>query len=143
MSMVRSGGVCSCSEINDVGRSRNSCRSGCLDGGVWLFETVFHEEVQVVTLIKDLALDIGMSGTKLANLPIFLGDEFLTHGRDLDVDVVLREIEVWTEERRGFACVVPIDRKRGWFVLPVDDVEVQQSRELPFAVVSELGGLGR
>jgi len=94
-------------------------------------------------LIEHLALDVRVCGSKLAHFSVLLGDQLLAHRCYLDVHVVLGEIEVRPEERRGFACVVPVDSERGRLVLPVDSVEVQKSREFPFAVVSEQGGLCR
>jgi hypothetical protein len=96
--------------------------------------------VEIVTLVEHFALNIGIQLTKAANLLVLLGHEFLTHRRDLDVDVVFREIEVWLEQLRGFTVITPLDFECAGLVFPVDSVEVKESREFPFAVVGEFGG---
>ena len=93
-------------------------------------------------MVEDLALDLWVQTSESLHLAVLLRDQFLAHRGDLDVDVVLREVEIRSEHLRGLAVFVPIDRKRARFVFPVDAVEIEKSRELPFAVVGELGGVG-
>jgi hypothetical protein len=112
-----------------------------LDGCVRLLKTVFHQQMQIVPLVEDLAFDIRIELPKPANFPILLGDELLTHRRDLDVDVIFREVEVGSEEFRRFAVCVPIDGEGLGLVGPIDLIEIEESREFPLAVVGEIGVL--
>ncbi len=119
-----SGSVGSYSEIDDVGRSRYPCWCWSFDGRIRLLEAVFYEQVQIVALVEHLALDIRACSPQLAYLSILLSDELLTHGCYLDIHIVLREVKVRSEERCGFARVVPVNGESGRFVLPVDRVEI-------------------
>jgi len=82
-----------------------------------------------------------MMFTKKPDLPVLLGHELLAHRGYLDVDVVLWQIEVGSEVPGWLTGIVPLEGERMRFVQPVDTVEVQQSRELSLAVVSELSQL--
>ena len=105
-----------------------------------LFETIFHEQVQIVPLIEDLALDVRIQLSKLANLPVLLCNKLLAHGGYLDVHVVFGQIEVRAKKLRRLTVCVPFDGERLRLVSPLDLVEIEESRELPFAVVGEFGG---
>jgi hypothetical protein len=102
-----------------------------------LFQTVLHEEVEVVALVEDLALHLGIDLAQPANLAVLLGDELLVHRRDLDVERLLRKVEVGSEELGGLAVLAPLDGKRGRLVLPVDSVEVEKSAELALTLMSK------
>jgi hypothetical protein len=115
--------------------------SGQIDGCLRLLEPVFHEEMEIVPLVEDLAGDVRIQLTESANLAILLGHELLTHRGDLDVDVVVRQIEVRPEVLLRFALVVPFEGERPWLVMPFDTVEVEQSSKLTLAVVGEVGGI--
>jgi hypothetical protein len=136
-----SGRVCGPAEVEDFGRPGYPCRRGGLDGRVRFFKSVFDEQVQVVALIEHFALHVGIQLAKPSDLLVLLRDKFLTHRLDLDVDIVLWKIEVGLEELRRFAVVSPLDLEGAGLVLPVDSVEVEESREFPFAVVGEIGGI--
>jgi len=97
--------------------------------------------VKIVPLVEDLALDVGIQLPEAPNLLVLACDEFLRHRRDLDVDIVFWHVEVWLEELRRFTGVVPFDWEFSRLVLPVNTVEIEESRELPFAVVGEVGEL--
>ena len=103
-----------------------------------LFEPVLHQQVQVVLLVEDLALHVGIEAQQATNLPILLRDQLLVERRDLDVEVVLGQVEVGREPLRGIAITVPLDIERGRFVRPLDLVEVEELRELTLAVVREI-----
>ncbi|MGC2241635.1 MAG: hypothetical protein WA726_12450 [Acidimicrobiia bacterium] len=90
-------------------------------------------------MIEDLAADLGVQLLEAANLAILLGDQLLAHRGDLDVEIVIREIEIGSEELRGAPVLVPGDGERGRLVIPGDTIEIQEKRKLPLAVVSELG----
>jgi hypothetical protein len=97
-----------------------------------LFQPVFHEQVQVVALVKNLAFDLGVDLAQPADLAVLLGDQLLVQRGDLDEQVVLRQIEVGSEPLGRDTVVVPFDVERARFVLPFDLIEVEQSCELPF-----------
>jgi hypothetical protein len=129
------------SEIGDFGGAGYATWSSVVDGCVWFLKAVLDEQMQVVPLIEDLALDVGVELSQLANLPVLLGDELLAHRGYLNVDIVFREVEVRAEMLQCFAIRVPFDGERLRLVLPVNLVKIEKSREFPLAVVSEIGGL--
>ena len=130
-------------EVDDLGRSGYPCGSGMCHFGVGLLKAVFDEQVQIVALVKDLAMDIGVVFPEQPHLAVLLGNQLLAHRGDLYVDIILWKVEIGPEIPRGFAVIIPLECKRTRFVLPVDTVEIEQPRELSLAVVSELGEIGR
>ncbi|MBW3588891.1 MAG: hypothetical protein KY429_05690 [Actinobacteria bacterium] len=74
-----------------------------------LFETVFHEKVQVVALVKDLALDVWIKLSQPSHLPVLLGNELLIKGGYLDVEIILREIKVGSEPLSRNSVAIPFD----------------------------------
>jgi hypothetical protein len=140
------------SQLGSVGRHAKICDFGwswdssgsCEVGlGVRLFKSVLDEKMQVVALVEHLAPYIWVQLAKPFYFTVLLGYEFLTHGRDLDVGVVAWEVEIGLEQLCRFAGFIPLDRELPWLVLPRDTVEIQESRELPLAVVCEFGEIGR
>jgi hypothetical protein len=104
----------------------------------WFLEAVLNKEVHVVTLIKDLALDVWIEFPQSTNFSVLLCHELLVQRCDLDVQVVLRKEKVGSELLRRYALTIPLDVERARFVLPFDLVEVQQFGELSFGVMREL-----
>src|SRR5262245_1139849 len=102
-----------------------------------VLEAVLVHQGQVVALIEDLAVDAGVQLAKPAHLPVLLRDQSLVQRGDLDVQVVLREVEVRREPLHDVAVAIPLEVERRRLVLPVDLVEIQQLRELAFAGVRE------
>ena len=100
-------------------------------------EPVLHEEVQVVALVEHLDVHLGIQLREPARLAVLLGDQLLVQRGDLDVEVVRREVEVRAERLRRVAVAVGFEHERARLVLPVDGVEVEELRELPFGVVRE------
>jgi hypothetical protein len=72
-----------------------------------------------------------------AYLPVLLRDELLTHSRYLDVQIICGKVEIGPEELCWFA-VLKLDCELARLVVPLDFVEIQESRELPLALVSEV-----
>jgi hypothetical protein len=129
-------------KVDDLWRARYPHGCGVRQFRIRLLEPVLDEKVQIVALIEHLALDMWILLLELTDLSVLLCNELLAHRRDLDVDVILREIEVRSEVPRRLAAVVPLEGKRVRLVLPVDRVEVEEPRKLAFAVVSELRRVG-
>ena len=75
----------------------------------WLFETVFHQKVQVVALVKDLALDVRIKLSQPSHLSVLLGNELLIKSGYLDVEIILREIEVGSEPLSRNPVAIPLD----------------------------------
>jgi hypothetical protein len=99
--------------------------------------------VEIVTLVEHLAMNVWVVLPEKAHLTVLLGDQLLAHGGDLYIDIILREVEVWPEVSGRSAPVIPFEGEGMWLVLPIDSIEVQQSRKFLFAVVRELDGIGR
>jgi hypothetical protein len=106
---------------------------------VGFFEPVLDQEMQIVTLIEDLAADVRIELLQPAYLAVLLGDQLLVHSGDLDKKVFVAKVEVWSEEPGGLSFLVPIERKGTRLISPLDSVEVEEPGELPFAVVGKLG----
>ena len=104
---------------------------------VRFFEAVLDDEMEVVALIEDFALDIGMNRLEPADLLVLLGDQLLIHGRDLDVQLVVGQIEIGCEVLGGLPVVIELDREAIGFVVPRNSIEVKEERELALAVVGK------
>jgi hypothetical protein len=129
-------------KVDDLWGPRYPHGRGARQFRIRLLESVFDEKVQIVALIEHLALDVWIVLLELTDFSVLLRNELLAHRRDLDVDVILREIEVRSEIPGRLAAVVPFEGKRMRLVLPVDRVEVKEPRKFALAVVSELRRVG-
>jgi hypothetical protein len=109
---------------------------------VGLLEPVLLDQMEIVPLVENLAAHLGVQLAKQPHFGVLLGYELLTHGRDLDVEVVLGQIEVGREVLTRSALLVPADGKGAWLVCPGDSVEVEEESELTLAVVSESSQFG-
>ena len=89
-------------------------------------QPVLDQEVQIVTLVEDLATDLGMVLGEQPDLAVLLGDELLVHRGDLDVEILIHDVEVGGEERSGVAVVAEFDGERSGLVFPIQTVEVQE-----------------
>jgi len=103
-----------------------------------LFEPVFHEEVQVVLLVQDLALHVRVQLLQAPYFPVLLGHELLVERGDLYIEVEGRQVEVGREALRRYTFAVPLDIEGGGLVCPIDAIEVQQLGELSLAVMCEI-----
>lgn len=130
-------------EIDDLRRSWDARRCSMLHFGMGLFKPVLHEEVEIVALVEHLALDVRMVLAQQPHLAVLFGDELLAHRCYLDVDIVLGQVEVRPEVLDRLPILVPVKGECVRFVFPVNAVEVEETRKFPFAVVSEVGKLGR
>jgi hypothetical protein len=86
-------------------------------------------------LIEDPALDPGIERLQAPGLAVLLRHQLLIEGRDLDVAIERREIEVGREPLRGITAAIPFDVERRRLVGPLDLIEVEQLGELKLAVV--------
>ena len=105
---------------------------------LFVVQPVLDHEVQVVALVEDLAAHVRVQLAELPHLAVLLGDEALVHRGDLDVDALFGKVEVGRERANRGALLVPFDGKRRRLVVPLDVVEVEEARELPLALVSEV-----
>src|SRR5690242_21704508 len=76
----------------------------------WL-EPVLHEQMQVVALVQHLDADLGVQFAEPAGFAVLLRDELLVERRDLDVEVVRRQVEIGTERLHGAALTVALQRE--------------------------------
>jgi hypothetical protein len=81
--------------------------------------------VEIVALIEDLAIHVGVKLSDSSHLLVLLGDQLLVHRRDLDEEIVFRKVEIGCEELGRYVVVVPCDRKRARLVFPGHTVEVK------------------
>ena len=110
---------------------------------IWLFQAVLHQQMMEVPLVEDLAPHVRIQIAESPHLAVLLGDEFLVHRRDLDEEVIVREIEVGPELLNRRPRRIPLDHERTWLVLPRHRVEVEKARELSFTGVGEVDLVGR
>jgi hypothetical protein len=130
-------------QIHDLRWARDARRRRMVDFGVWLFESILDEKIEVVALIEHLAFDVRVMLSQEPHLSVLLRDQLLAHGGYFDVDIVFSKIEIRSEILGGFPVLVPFEGECVRFVLPVDAVEIKKTRELAFAVVSECNEFGR
>jgi len=142
-SLRPSAGVGLRAEIDDLRWTGYANRLRRLAFDLGFLEAVLNEQIHVVPAVEDLALDVWMMFLELSHLPILLGHKFLAHGCYLDVQVVLGEIEIRCEVSGRLSTVVPLDGECLGFKLPINRVKIQETRKLAFAVVCELGRIGR
>src|SRR5207247_9769459 len=76
-----------------------------------------------------------------AQLAVLSGHEGLLHHRYLDVEILLRQVEVGREGQRDAAVLGFLERERPRFVLPRNPVKVQQAGTFALRVVREAGCL--
>src|SRR6478735_3455229 len=93
-------------------------------------EAVLHEQLQVVTLVEHLDLDLGVQLDEAARLAVLLRHQLLVERGDLDVEVVRREVEVGREGLRRVAFTIALEHEGARLVVPLDRVEVEELREL-------------
>jgi len=130
-------------QIHHLDRAGDSRRGRWLLEGIRGFQVVLDEQVEEIPLVEDLAVDVGVVLPQQPDLSVLLGDELLVHRRYLDEHVLVGKIEVRSEPAGGLAVSVELDREGLWLVLPGDPVEVEESGELPLAVVGEFDEVGR
>lgn len=104
-------------------------------------EAVLDQEAHVVPLVEDLAPHAGIKLPETANLTVLLGDKLLVEGRDFDVELIGRQVEVGGKALGDIAVGVPVDVERGGLVVPIDLVEIEEPGELAFGVVGEGDGI--
>jgi len=129
-------------EIDDLDRTGDPGRSLRLLQVVGCLEAVLDEQVQVVPLVEDLAVDVRVVFGQQPDLSVLLGDELLIHRGDLDEQILVRQVEVGSEVGRRLAVVGELDRKRPRFVVPAQPVEIEESRELALALVGKRDVVG-
>ena len=93
---------------------------------VRLLETVLHNKLQIVALVKHFAVHIRVNGLEPFDLLVLLGDQLLVHGRDFDVQVIVRKIEVGREILDRLAIFIELNRKTLRFVVPRNAIEVEK-----------------
>jgi hypothetical protein len=106
-------------------------------------QPVLDQQVEVVALVEELDLDVGVELPQATGLAVLLRHQLLVQRGDLDVEVVAGEVEVGTEGLDRASLLVPLKRELRGLVLPVDAVEVEQLGELPLRVVGEADPLVR
>src|SRR5436190_869831 len=104
-------------------------------------EPVLRDEREVVALVEALAAHLRIAFPESSDLSVLLRDELLVQRGDLDVEVVLRQVEVRGELLDDVPVLVPLQVEGGRLVLPFDLIEVEESRELALAVVRESNGV--
>src|SRR6187397_2677526 len=83
-----------------------------------VLEAVLGHQRQVVALVEDLAVDARIQLPQATHLPVLLRDQPLVERRDLDVQVVLRQVEVGREPLDDVAVAVPLQVERRGLVGP-------------------------
>src|SRR5687768_13410212 len=76
-----------------------------------------------------------------AQLAMLARDQALLHRRQLDVQILVRQIEIGGEHL-GDAVALPRDGEGGRLVAPADAIEIEEASELGLGGVSEEMGCG-
>src|SRR5215210_2312874 len=121
-------------EVRPFPSPRDAARA---DSAGQVLEAVLRHERQIVALIEDLALHIRVQLAQPTDLSVLLRHQLLVQRRDLDVEVVLRQVEVGRETLDDPAVLVPLEIERRRLVVPGDLIEVEQPGELALAGVRE------
>jgi hypothetical protein len=121
--------------------TRHPGRSDHVFEVIGLLETVLGDEMQVVTLVEDLAPDVGVVFLQLLDLLVLLGHELLVHRGDLDEEVVVGKVEVGREEL-GRLPITETDGEATGLVFPGNAIEIKEEGELTLAVVGEVDLVG-
>src|SRR5450631_2110431 len=100
-------------------------------------ESELHQKVEVVALVEHLDLYFRVKLSQPPYLAVLLGHQTLVERRELDVEVVSRQVEVRAETLDGFAPGVPLDGELHRLVLPGHTVEVQETGELALGLMGE------
>ena len=91
-----------------------------------------------IPFINDLDVRSGIKLTHPAQFFVLLGHITLVHGGQFQVGVELDEVKIGAESQGDIAFGVPFDRKRPWFIFPLDLVHVQDAGELGFGFVFKM-----
>lgn len=105
-------------------------------------EPVFNKQIQVITLIEDLAVDLWIQLPQPTDLPILPSHQLLIHRRNFDELILIRQIEVRPKELHRFPVSVPFECELTGLVVPRDIVEIEELGELPLAVVGKFDAVG-
>jgi hypothetical protein len=100
-------------------------------------QPVLHQQVQVVPLVQDPDVDLGVQLLQAAGLAVLLRDQLLVQRGDLDEEVIGRQIEVGRERLGRPALAVPLEDEGPRLVVPDDPVEVEELGELQLGIVRE------
>ena len=90
-----------------------------------------------IALVEELDLDVRVALLELAELPVLSCDEGLLHRRHLEVQVLLRQVEVGLEGLDDTAVRVLLEHERSRLVLPRDAVVIEDPGALDLDVVDE------
>src|SRR5215471_5101099 len=94
-------------------------------------------EALEVAPVEELDLDVGVALAELPQLSVLPGHERLLHGRDLDVQVLLGEVEVGRERLHHAAVLVLFEHEGPGLVFPRNVVIVEHLRALQFRGAGE------
>ena len=95
-----------------------------------------------VSLVEELDPDVRVSLAQLAQLPVLARDERLLHHGELDVQILLRQIEVGRERLAHPAVLVLLEDEGSRLVEPRDSVVVEHLGALELCLTGEARWLG-
>src|SRR5690242_5560442 len=90
-----------------------------------------------IPLVEELHLDVRISRAELPQLAVLAGDERLFHDGQLDVEVLVREVEVGRERLEHAALRILLEDEGPRLVLPRDAVVVEDLRALELRLTRE------
>src|SRR3990172_4861464 len=134
------------------GRAKTTCRRrGRSSAGVLgraLAPAELARQGQAVLARQEPDLEVGVERLGLPDLPVLGGHEALLLGRELDVELLVRQVEGGGERLDDATLVSTVEWERGGLVLPVNAVEGEEPGELALGCVREgnpvnAGGRGR
>lgn len=108
-----------------------------LAGERLVVQPIFKHHLLKVSPIQELDIDLRVELFKPAQLAVFLCNEALGHGGQLDVEVLLWQIEVRAKGFDDIALVIPTKGKGAGFILPENLVKVEDAGKLLLAGVAK------
>src|SRR4051794_14830514 len=93
-----------------------------------------------VALVEELDANVRIELPQLAELAVLSRHERLLHDGHLEVQILLRKVEVGCERLHNLPLLVPLEDEGSRLVEPRDAVVVQDLRVLELRLVLEAGG---
>lgn len=92
-------------------------------------QAVFCHQIRQVAVVENFYIHVGVELLETAQLAIFLCDQMLAHGRELDVEVEIGQVKVGRKRFFHVAVRVPFEGKGARFIFPTDAIKIQNVRE--------------
>ena len=76
--------------------------------------------------------------TQTADFAVLASHQPLPHGRELDIEIVVRQVKIWCDLLGRTAVIAELEMKCGGFIDPADAIERQNASEVLFRRMREI-----